>query len=200
MCALSISDIYRLEYENHGLGEYCWIHPKAIVGLEPSNARAAALKRNADTVSQNHDEKDFEETPDTLITDYLAKCLEQRKTYVENGHPVPPCLSVMPIEFIDALLYMILELGSSYACYILGSTDSHGDSFFSQKDAEPILTKLWIALTSCKDEREMNLVRDLTLEIFHLGYPWDSIVPRFADALTDEHTAFLQALLERSFD
>ena len=197
MCPLSLSDIYKLEYEDQGIGDYRWIHPKAIVGFDKKNARALAMQRDlGEGDYENSAEAEFEETPDTLITDYLAKCLERRNACLKNGIPLSRHLNVTPLEYVDAILYLITDLGSSYACHILGATHFHDDNFLSSQDARPILERLRIALQTTTDKRISNLVRDLILEIFHLGYPWTSNVPRFDEVLMGEEKAFLASLLK----
>lgn len=197
MHPLSLSEIYKIEYEDEGLGDYRWTHPRNITGFDPSNARTLAVQRDlGEATGPESIEDDFEDTPDTLITDYLAKCLELRSSYIKNGGNIPDQLSVTPLQYIDALLYLITELGSSYACHILGATHFHDDEFLTPRDAKPVLERLKMALQMCGDERILTLVRDLALEIFHLGYPWNSATPRFHDVLTKEETEFLQDLLQ----
>lgn len=197
MCALSLDDIYKLEYDDQGLGTYRWIHPKMILGYDSANARALATQRVLDSINNAGSEaqNEFQDTPDTLITEYLAKSLRQRRECIRKGSPLPSYWNVTPLEYIDALLYLIIELGSSYACYNLGSIHYHGDDFVSPQDARPILERLRNALQTSADLETKELIRDLTLEIFHLGDAWDSDVPRFHDALTSEENEFLCSLL-----
>lgn len=197
MFTLSLDDIHKLEYEEQGLGIYRWMHPKMILGYDPANARALAIQRVVDSIDNagSETENEFEDTPDTLITDYLAKSLRQRKECIGKGNYLPDYWDVTPLEYIDALLYLTIDLGSSYACYNLGSMHYHGDDFLSPQDARPILERLRNALQTSVDLRTKELIRDLTLEIFHLGDPWDSDVPRFHEALTSEENEFLFSLL-----
>ncbi|WEF34074.1 hypothetical protein [Pseudoduganella chitinolytica] len=199
MHTISLSEIRHIEYEEEGLGEYRWTHPQNISGYDLSHARTLAAQRDlGGTAGADSSEDDFEDTPDTLITDYLARCLELRNSYIKTGTTIPDQLAVTPLQYIDALLYLITALGSSYACHILGATHFHDDTFLTPRDAKPLLERLKSALRTSEDKRAWALIRDLALEIFHLGYPWTSAAPRFNDVLTKEENQFLQDLLRAS--
>ncbi|MET1080002.1 MAG: hypothetical protein ABWY06_18465 [Pseudomonas sp.] len=196
MHTLSLTDLYKLEYEEHAVGVYRWIHPAQIQGYNAEEVRKTAYQRYEESKDHDDPDKDFEETPDTLITDYLCACLDKRNALVADGLALPRELDISPDQYIDALIYLIARLGSNYACYRLGSTDYHTDNFILPEHAESILTQLREAWVNSADFREKDAFRSLMLEIFHLGYPWESPLPRFHDSLRSESNEFLIHLLQ----
>jgi hypothetical protein len=186
---LSLSDIHDLEYSD-APGDYFWIHPALIEGYKTSEAKKSAIQRQIN-ISNNEESID---TPDTLLTDYLCKCLDQRKLLIDKGLFIPPKLTISIVEYIDALIYLVKDLQSSYACNILGATNYHDDDFFEPTYASVVLQRLKAAFISANTQEASLLVRDLILEIFHVGYPWGS-TPRFKSFLKDDEIDFIETIL-----
>lgn len=194
---LSLSNIYKLEYEEQGLGNYFWIYPGKIEGFNHDLARSIAQKRSDDAYLKDSASDmiaSFGEAPDMLITDYLGKCLNKRMEFVRNGKEPPTELNITPVDYIEALLFLICNLGSAYACHILGATHFHNDDFFSAADAEWTLNRLRSAMDKCDGKHEKTIILELTCELFYIGHPWGESDVRFGDILSKDSKQFLQQL------
>lgn len=169
-----------------------WVHPRDIVGYDVSDARRLAIAR-----SEDFSDNEFEDTPDTLITDYLRRCLDRRKELLDKGEEVPVGLQISPFDYIDALIYLVLELESSYACYGLGSVVYQGEEFITPQYVSDILKRLKNSFADVKNSRQADLLRAVTLEFFKLGYPWNGERPRYEEKITESDKLFLIDLLRR---
>jgi hypothetical protein len=189
MSSLSISDIRRAQDECIDIDE--WVHPAEISGYDAASARVAAIERAQDLSPDS----DFNDTPDTLITDHLRRCLDRRRELVSAGKQIPPGLQVSPFQYIDALIFLVLELESSYACYGLGSALYQQDEFLCGEHASEVLEKLRGALFKASNQHQWDMVRDIILEIFQLAYPWTGERIRFQEWLSESERSFLIDLL-----
>lgn len=190
MTVLSIADIQRSQDECIDLD--MWVHPNEVTGYDVQSARSAALERSRNSSPDD----DFVDSPDTIISDYLKRCLDRRSELLMAGSTLPPGLQVSPLQYIDALTFMILELESAYACYGLGATVYQDDRFLGAEYAKEILERLRSALFSASNSHQWDMIRDLILEVFRISYPWSGKNIRYEECLDKSDRDFLTKLLE----
>lgn len=186
----SISDLRRSQDECADID--VWLHPSEVVGHDQTSACSTAMARAVDPSP----DQDFIDTPDTLITDHLRRCLDRRRELLSAGKQLPPGLEVSPIQYIDALVFLVLQLESSYACYGLGSAAYQTDDFISAAHATEILERLQSALYRANNSHQWDMIRDITLEVFRLAYPWIGEEIRYSESLSEPQRDFLIDLLK----
>ena len=177
---VSLAKIQLME-DSDPLGEcHFWIQPSQIIGYDRQEARVLAEAR----YEEGRADEEFNETPDTLITDYLCKCLDKREGFIKKNEEVPKLLRLSFFDYIDAVAFMASELHSSYAVSILGATHYHRDNFFQPELASAVLKRLCEVFRRCHGKYSENLIREFILELFHFGYPWEG-PPRYVENLNE---------------
>jgi len=170
-------------------GPYEWVDPQ-LVDLDT----AFVKELNRRKWFCKYDLTEDSESEDEVITDYLYECLLEQKNLTDSGKIIPPELNVNAVMLVRAGIYMISNLGSSYAATHLSSwrellTASNSNQCFD------LLSEAY----KKSDSFAQDILRDFILGLFQYGPFWESPDGVFSIELGDKKNAFLKAIYERGY-
>ncbi|MCZ4279669.1 hypothetical protein O4H49_02690 [Kiloniella laminariae] len=172
-------------------GPYCWVSPEDVGGIDRQEVLANNRKRWFLSVKEYRLLRDDEfarghDPADVSLTEYLTDCLLER----ESLTAIPPELRITGRDYVEAVRYMICELGSSYASNMLqmyrdliDETNASACLVCLQEEFEP-------AEPFIKD-----ILRDFILEVFQFGELWYE-EGKYKNVLTDAQNRFLRKIYD----
>lgn len=171
-------------------GPFEWIDPELIEGIDPytlkiSNERKWFRKNNI---------SDDIETEDEIIVDYLCECLLERKMDIENRRSIPHALDIDAVMLVKAGIFLICDLGSSYA----GTNLAVWRDLITDRNARKCLDLLCSAYER-SDPFVRDILRDFILNLFRFGPLWDPPEGTFSTVLTNEQNKFLTLIFEKGY-
>ncbi len=176
-------------------GCFEWIHPKMVGGIEPYKLKV--YNENKWFRRSEIKDSDSYESEDEIITDYLYECLIERKMLIDNGEDIPEALNVNAIMLVKAGVYLICDLGSSYA----GTHLAHWRELLSKGDVSDCLDVLISAHGVTPESFIRDILRDFILELFSFGTLWGyhENEGKHSALLSNEHNDFLRKIFSDGY-
>ncbi|MBU2714347.1 hypothetical protein [Zooshikella harenae] len=167
-------------------GPFEWVSPEMIEDFDFVKLKA---KNELKWFQKSNPSEDIE-SPDEIITDYLCECLLERKFLIDNGRSLPLVLDIDAFMLVEAAIYLICKLGSSYAgTHLAGWRD-----LLTSNKASGCLDLLAKAYTN-SNSFVRDILRDFILELFRYGPLWTPSKGAFFNSLNDEQNSFLRLAL-----
>lgn len=137
-------------------GPYIWIEPHSIEGIDldlliENNRKRWLNKRTEDGI----------ETEDEIIVDYLWDCLMEQKRREEENDEVVGIEKINSIALIEAAVFLITKMGSSYAATLLATFRD----LLIPEEMDDCFIMLKSALESVDDFR-LDILEYFILELF----------------------------------
>jgi hypothetical protein len=170
-------------------GPYEWIDPKDIKDLDLDLIKAKN-KKDWFGVANVEDISD-EESDDEIIVDYLVDCLSEQKSDPTSSIKIPQINELM---FLEAAIFLICELGSSYA-------KTHMAKFKTLISEQKSQECINLVIANYKNISELfikDIYRDFVLEVFEYGPLWEWSNSKYK--ILDQHSnKFLEQIFKNGY-
>ena len=173
--------------------ECAWIDPAVIKGINKEETFLANRKKWFRSISEYTGSYDFE-TQDEIITDYLCDCISARNVTLKYKEKIPAHLKIDGYKLVKALIFLIFELGSSYASTNLSAyrdlinDDNASESFDSLVDAY-----------ERSDSFIKDILRDLILSLYCYGPMWQNNKGDFFNVFNQHQNAKLKEIYKNGY-
>ena len=186
-------DEIRQRVTDHEDGPYDWVDPRNIAGLDLEDARRENKEEWFIQVTRAYVESigEGEDTDDGVITDYLRDCINgQNSTCICQKKLVP----ITDFMFIDAAIFLIEEMGSSYAAVILIVYRK----IVEKENLQACFDMVRQALERTREPFIIDIWRDFMLDLFEFGPLWHAKTSpsRYLDKASVD---FLQQILDDGY-
>lgn len=182
----NIGDVHERVIE---CGPYEWIDPKDIKYLDLALFRD---KNKKDWFSNaNIEDMDDEESDDEIIVDYLVDCLSEQ---INEPTSFSKMSQINELMFLEAAIFLICELGSSYA-------KTHMAKFktlISDKKSQECMNLLIESYKNIKELYVKDIYRDFVLEVFEYGPLWESSKSKYK-TLDQNSSRFLERIFKEGY-
>ena len=171
-------------------GPFYWVSPDQITGISTSKIKLC----NQEKWFRRIDSPNSIESEDEIITDYLYECLLQNEAVLPSNTEISQNIRVDGITFIQGSIYLICQLGSSYAATHL----SHWRNLVVEDEASHCLMLLSSAYRT-ESSFIRDILRDFILDVFQFGPLWEPAEGVFANILGHEQNSFLKEILDNGY-
>jgi hypothetical protein len=185
---MHLNDLEKLV--NSDEGPFAWMRPDCVQGIDIT----AVKEMNELRWFQKLKLGDDDDTPDEIIADYLSRCLIRRHILMDDKEPLPSELEIDGVMLVNACIYLICELGSSYAAFRL--------SIYNELVTEDnVHTCLDLAADAYENSTGFirDILRDFILDMFRYGPLWQEEGGYFTDVLTPEQNDFLKRVFDQGY-
>lgn len=175
--SISTLSVKEIQSRVNNYGPYEWVNPSEVSGFDAQQLFQELKRRYfyshdemiAEIQRADNDDNDFYWTdPASIITDYLASCLIQKKYYEQKNEAVPHGLSMSSFDFIEAVVFLITSLGSSYA-----ATKLAGDREAIQTDdVSACFERLKMIYEGTSELFVRQILNDFIIDFYQYGILW----------------------------
>ncbi|MDM3872124.1 hypothetical protein QSV34_12280 [Porticoccus sp. W117] len=167
-----------------------WLRPIDVSGVDSESL----LKLNEKKWFATGLRDDENETADEIITDYLRECLSRQDKLVSENKDIPKDAVIDAKMLVDAAIFLICFLGSSYAATLL----SWSRELISPDNASDCLVDLSEAYANSQSFVR-DILRDFILEIYRYGPLWGDEGREVFNTLNDDQQLFLKTVFDDGY-
>lgn len=186
-----IQDIL-LKYDRAEDEEFRWVYPGDVTGFSFEEVKRENERRYFLLISNSAELKETEELPSSLIAEYLKDCLDLRSRYLKQDGKVPPALDVDAGQIMDAMIFLMRDLGCSQGAFWL-SLDR--EPLF-ESDLDESVGKLKKALLEAEGFVH-DIIRLRIMDLFWVEPDDVDLHPAAKGRLSQESLDFLKSVADR---
>lgn len=187
---IDISEIQKRVFEG---GPFEWEMPQDILGVNIQQIK----KNNSDhwynlegKKSDSPEDPDYD-LDDKIIVDYLSLCLSN---FVEKKTTIKTC-TISEEMWLNATIYLICELSSSYANTFL----SNYNSIIPDNKLQKCCDILMDCYKNISEKHIRDIFRDFILHVFEYGPLWESSNSKYKK-LDTKSRLFLKTIYQNKYE